>query len=294
MRDWIRIKTSATTAALVMFCTSAPAADIYFDQAINKVMRPEDSFILSVRGELKAGDSDRFLEIAKKSPSLSRVELNSPGGSVIEGIKIAETIRFLHLDTRVASRGYCASSCFFMFIGGSFRWASSAELMTQESRNRSRNIGISLGLPKSMYDRPIPGFVGVHRPYVEASMTGGTNQTEAMFKVRQYLQMQLVPYRLIDMIMSRPSNDIYWLSASDFKELGDYPAGDEEIFVQQCGYIKNASDRILEGGMTQEQISQLNSQRDEADKCIQQKQAFLQSQARIKLMRGWRPSDRPM
>jgi len=43
-----------------------------------------------------------------------------------------------------------------------------------------------------------------------------------MRAVRDRLENELIPRRLIDIMMSRPSNDIYWLTADDLLELGDY------------------------------------------------------------------------
>jgi hypothetical protein len=59
-----------------------------------------------------------------------------------------------------------------------------------------------------------------------------------MRQVQNYLEQQMVSRRLIDLMMSRPSNDIYWLTAADFDELGEYSPQVEELLVQKCAYVR--------------------------------------------------------
>jgi hypothetical protein len=48
----------------------------------------------------------------------------------------------------------------------------------------------------------------------------------------------MVPQYLIDEMMGRPSNDIYWLGERDLNLLNEFSAGDEEALISKCGYIR--------------------------------------------------------
>ena len=49
------------------------------------------------------------------------------------------------------------------------------------------------------------------------------------------LEANLIPRRLIDEMMSRPSNDIYWLSNDDLYELSKSPPALEQLYLSKCG-----------------------------------------------------------
>jgi hypothetical protein len=85
-------------------------------------------------GEIIEGDSDRLvrsLQNANRSPS-ERVFINldSPGGSLVEGLKLGRTIDALKADTNVGHRssnqkrldpGECLSACVIAYLGGNYR-----------------------------------------------------------------------------------------------------------------------------------------------------------------------------
>ena len=74
-----------------------------------------------------------------------------------------------------------------------------------------------------------------------------------MKQVQIYLEAQMVPRRLIDLMMSRPSNDVYWLNSKDFQEFGEYRPEVEEFLINKCGYIR-ATDSAMARGLTGEQM----------------------------------------
>ena len=57
--------------------------------------------------------------------------------------------------------------------------------------------------------------------------------------ISSYLSNANVPQRLIDLMMSRPSNDIYWMTDDDIEQLGAYSPGLEELLISRCGYSRN-------------------------------------------------------
>ena len=74
-----------------------------------------------------------------------------------------------------------------------------------------------------------------------------------MRRVQSYLEAQMVPRRLIDLMMSRPSNDVYWLNSKDFQKFGEYRPDVEEFLINKCGYIR-ATDSAMARGLTGEQM----------------------------------------
>jgi len=80
--------------------------------------------ILLAEGTIEPGTADRFAkEIEARGEYVKTVALNSPGGSVDDAIAMSKLIREKKLDTKVASRALCASSCPITFAGGVGRLA---------------------------------------------------------------------------------------------------------------------------------------------------------------------------
>lgn len=183
---------------------------------------------IALSGPIKRGDFFTLrLEMAKEANVLRVLHgftLNSPGGDMGEAMKIGELVRGLRLPTRVAENGICASACFFIWLGGAMRSAGSEEF------TRS-------------------GKVGLHRPFLATpsnTPSGLQRQAEVQRLTIQELERQLVPRRLIDTLMSRPSNDIYWLSFEDIEELGEHPPELEELYIQKCSYDRRNVVRLAQ------------------------------------------------
>lgn len=84
---------------------------ISFDLGANGILRAE--------GAIEPGAAERFkAEIEARGEYVKTISLNSPGGSVDDAIAMAKLIRERKLETKVASRALCASSCPIVFSGG--------------------------------------------------------------------------------------------------------------------------------------------------------------------------------
>lgn len=68
-------------------------------------------------GQINTGDPVRFREVAIKRLS-NIVILDSPGGSLNDGLEIAQTIRDLGLTTAVPATGGCYSACALIWVAG--------------------------------------------------------------------------------------------------------------------------------------------------------------------------------
>ena len=76
--------------------------------------------VVLAQGEIVPGDVGRFREAVRRAGSVDEVWLASPGGVTREGMDLARTIRSLGLATRIPGT-MCASSCTFVFLGGTVR-----------------------------------------------------------------------------------------------------------------------------------------------------------------------------
>lgn len=141
-----------------------------------------------------------------------RVELNSPGGSLVSGIMLGQIIRERRLSTSVArtipephapelkttAPGKCASACAFAFLGG----------VTRDT---------------------IGGDVGVHQFYQDIALKDPTAKVfDALDLSRQQmLSAMLVDYvfrmgvdpRFVSIASTVPPTQIHWLSADQAKDL---------------------------------------------------------------------------
>jgi hypothetical protein len=164
---------------------------------------------IEISGEIEHGDLQSFAKLALEAKGLRNIVLSSPGGDVIEAIRIGELVRSLRLLTLVDNRGPCSSACFFIWLNGQYR----------VSWNNK-------------------GKIGIHRPYF-ISLDNDDNsiksQANLMKYTRAYLEERQIPRRIIDLMMSLPSSKIYWLSSSDLQEIGKEPFELQELYVSKCG-----------------------------------------------------------
>ena len=82
------------------------------------------SGLLKAEGSIDVGAAERFAkEIAARGEYVKAVLLNSPGGSVEDALAMSTLIRERGLNTKVATKALCASSCPLVFAGGVAREA---------------------------------------------------------------------------------------------------------------------------------------------------------------------------
>jgi hypothetical protein len=185
-----------------------------------------NSYLL-LSGEIQKGDAEKLANVLVLShPFGTQLYLDSPGGDVEESLQIAALVKALHVNTVVAGGGTCASACFFIFLAGDSHVAPG----TGDGR-----------LVRSSF-----GYLGLHRPHLKLgpAKEGGSKDAEArqhdvMQKISTYLRNEDVPQRLIDLMMSRSSNEIYWMTQDDIDQLGSFSPSLEELLISRCGYSRN-------------------------------------------------------
>src|SRR4029077_5021200 len=122
-------------AAVGGFFVGIPYSGMVVSEAVSRSAGPgwaittsDTGHEIRVTGEIRPGLSDALTEVLQATPGVERLELESPGGSVSEGLALAELVEKHSLDTVVKT--YCASACTMIFVAG---------------RERILNTGAELG-----------------------------------------------------------------------------------------------------------------------------------------------------
>ena len=110
--------------------------------------------ILSFSGAVEPGETVRLQQKMAEAPDAAAVVLNSPGGSLDEGIQLAVMIDELGLDTLVIAGASCESACSIAFMGGHRRIAQSGAVVGVHAPFRQEDTGL-LPDPENMVSRNI-------------------------------------------------------------------------------------------------------------------------------------------
>jgi hypothetical protein len=158
-------------------------------------------------GEITAGDLVRLKSMVQRYGYL-RIELNSPGGSLSEALKIGAFVRSTGLATHIPRGATCASACVTIFAGGLLRTAHS-----------NTKIGIHMG--SAVFNE---GFVDAMDKVIKKYGTGATPYVVAMFEEGAAMAMLKQVYfileagvslKLLELTTLVPHNEIYWMSIDD-------------------------------------------------------------------------------
>jgi hypothetical protein len=154
-------------------------------------------------------DRDRFL-------AQNKLILASDGGDVAEALKIAKLVKSLYTTVIVGPlTGRCVSACFFIY-------AAAGQRETDGER-----------------------LIGINRPYLAASEARSTStapadatmaESKALAKVRAFLEDNAVPRYLLDEMFRHASDDAYWLTAEDQKNLGYRSPGFDRYLRDKCAW----------------------------------------------------------
>ncbi len=104
--------------ALIFSLITAPSAGM----EISRIANCNGGDVLKLRGDIKAGDYVKFRSQFGGERRIVGLDLDSPGGSLQEGVRIAMLARQKRLSTYVAKG--CDSACAFIFLLGRKRYAS--------------------------------------------------------------------------------------------------------------------------------------------------------------------------
>lgn len=139
-------------AAGVVWLTllAGPAHGLQFEQ----VPTSAGELMLGARGPIVKGDAarlERALAAVPPGRRLLALALDSPGGSVVEGEKLAHAIRAHALTVVIPSNSKCVSACFLLFAAAARRLAASDALVGVHSASEEgEETGTSLAVTTLM------------------------------------------------------------------------------------------------------------------------------------------------
>ena len=175
-------------AAWCWLCSSASSSGMTVTEADVPQGSPP---ALLLRGEIVVGDFDRLaeaLDIVGSRRGLASLDVDSPGGNILEADRLATLIRRQGYAVSVAENEECASACFLLFAA---------------SRHRAAAPGAR---------------IGVH----SASMFGDENLLTldvTAFMAREAATFGVPPSVLGRMITTVPS-DMAWLTDDELRQMG--------------------------------------------------------------------------
>jgi len=153
--------------------------------------------VLSLTGSIDPGSFERVeAEIAARGEYVKRVELNSPGGSVTDAVKIGALMVVSEYTTSVAPGALCASSCPLILAGGKLRLAS-----------RQSGIGVHQIYAMASADDLPTGLAGVGTAMSEAQKTTAI--------ITRYLNTTGVDPAVWRHALETPPDQFYYLSSEE-------------------------------------------------------------------------------
>jgi len=185
---------------------------------------------LVISGEITPGDYERLLsKIAGDEGrflALNKIILASDGGDVAEAVKIAGLVKSLFTQVIVGPlTGRCVSACFFVYAAAAQREADGERLVginrpfiadSDEAATATATAAV-----------PVPG------------RDGALVESRALAQVRVFLRENAVPNYLVDEMFRRASDDAYWLSEDDERNLGITSQAFIRYLREKCAWDEN-------------------------------------------------------
>lgn len=171
-----------------------------------------ESMAIAVDGEIELGDSDKLELFLQNKPDPVRVVFNSPGGILVEGMKIGNILRARGLTAEVGrlkdgqeapefEHGVCASACAIAFLGGRERYLLGSKL------------GFHQFYENISFEELISDF---------ETRTDVSGQAQLMSSLLSLYIENLgdIDHRILWLAASTPPNEMYWLSEQTAIEMG--------------------------------------------------------------------------
>ncbi len=182
-------------SAIVISCAVPTAGSA---ATFKSVATKDGGTIILLSGEIVEGDADTLKASIKTANDagklVSGVRLNSPGGNLLEGLKLADAVRFAKVATNVAGNATCASACFLIYAAGATKFA-----------NYSAQVGVH----------------GASDRQGEESVASGA-ATVSMARAAKDLG---VPAAIIGRMVVTPPNEMVWLTPQDLLSMGTTMVG---------------------------------------------------------------------
>jgi hypothetical protein len=242
--------------ALLLLGAPALSAELFYmdhDPYTDQYVGPVGPLVVS--GEIVPGDYDRLLSKILDDPNRflaeNKIILASDGGDVAEALKIATLVKSLFSEVIVGSlTGRCASACFFIYAAANQRETDGERLI---GINRPYLVDAEAESPPppspSTPAAPSPPIPPASLPQVAPAsptdVVGAENR--ALRKVRVFLQENAVPGYLVDEMFRRPSDEVYWLSEDDLKNLGYKSPAFKRYLRSECAWGEDLEREVYAG-----------------------------------------------
>src|ERR1700691_3525023 len=240
---------AACLVALLLVNVPAFSAELFYmdhDPYTDRFVGPIGPLVLS--GEIVPGDYAALLAkiLADRERFLAqnKLILASDGGDVAEAMKIAQLVKSLYTAVIVGPlTGRCVSACFFIYAAASQRESDGERL------------------------------IGINRPYLAASEARSTStatapaeatmaESGALARVRAFLEDNAVPRYLVDEMFRHASDDAYWLSAEDQKNLGYRSPAYDRYLRDKCAWDDQIEREVYAGRKPVEDLKRILKCRD--------------------------------
>jgi hypothetical protein len=160
---------------------------------LTSTISKENKTVIALTGEIVEGDSNTLASIIRASNEAGRevsgLRLNSLGGNLGEGARLAQIVAYAKIAAVVANGSTCASACFIVFAAGTEKYAS---------------FGAS---------------VGVHGAS-DKSGRETTSSNAATVLMARLVKDYGVPSAIIGRMVVTPPEEIVWLSPSELRSMG--------------------------------------------------------------------------
>jgi len=191
-RGRFRVVTAVTRSVLAFACVVAACRPVWAADLTTTLSR-ENRTIVLLNGEIAEGNAGRLRDIIRGATSSGRpvsgIRLNSPGGSLVEGVRLAGVIQGAKIATVIASGATCAAACFIAFVAGNQKFASA-----------TATVGV-------------PGA---------ANKQEAAGETPAIVRVVKELGLLDA---IVEKILTTREDDITWLTQDDLRAMGAIVTG---------------------------------------------------------------------
>jgi hypothetical protein len=242
-------------AALLLLGAPSLGAELFYmdhDPYTHQYIGPVGPLVVS--GEIIPGDYDHLLSKILDDPNRflaeNKIILASDGGDVAEALKIAGFVKSLFSEVIVGPlTGRCASACFFIYAAAN-----------QRETDGERLIGINRPyLVDSETTSPPPPAPPMPSSPPSASASpadAAAAENRALSKVRAFLQENAVPSYLVDEMFRRASDEVYWLSEEDQKNLGYKSQAFKQYLRAECAWDEGLEREVYEGKRSVEDLKE--------------------------------------
>lgn len=173
-----------------------------------KVEERDAARVLIVEGEFKRGDAQRIASAVAGAGRLDEVWLNSPGGSLLEGIESGRVLRRMGLAARVPDRAACASACVYALIGAVARSVDPQGRVGVHMHSMALNPELRTDIATVIRRYGEAGLVRAMQMMEQASAYAASQQARYLVEMRASLDL-MTPTVGTDHL------DIHWLTRAE-------------------------------------------------------------------------------